>query len=86
MKKAVYQVGYAVYGVGETEQAALEDAVEWIEGVSSAEDVAALLVPEHEAANGGFVLVDITDAAAKAVAEHGGDITFGDMNGALCLP
>ncbi len=39
MGYALIQIGYAIFGVGDTKSEALEDAVEWLDGVSSVGEI-----------------------------------------------
>ena len=65
---AVMQLGYVIYGVGETPDQAIEDAMEWADDID--------ITPFHEAAHGDMVVVEITAALYNAVNEIGGDICF----------
>jgi hypothetical protein len=42
-KYAVVQQNWGLYGVGETEDAAIRDSIEWIEKAESIDDVKALI-------------------------------------------
>jgi hypothetical protein len=71
-KFAVVQLGYALFGVGETEDEAIENAAEWIEplgglgGAGTFEDVVALL-NESRGFHGDFKLIDDADEIAGYV-------------------
>ena len=60
-KYKVVQLCYGVFGQGTTFDEACEDAVEWIESVSNAEEVKALLVERHEALDGDMTMLNIDD-------------------------
>lgn len=62
---AVYQQGFAIFGVGETEQAALVDAQEWADGPIS---LGTPGVP------GDMVVMPCTDDLAEMVPRWGGDL------------
>lgn len=68
--KAVYQYGYAIFGIGKTEEEAIEDAKQYADdtedwwsdiGYGSRND-------------GDMILIDISKALYDKVAEYGGDV------------
>lgn len=61
IKFKVVQLCYGVFGQGTTFDEACEDAVEWIESVSNAEEVKALLIERHEALDGDMTMLTIDD-------------------------
>lgn len=81
MKYAVVQDGYAVFGIGDTREAAIADARAW--GATDVDDA----MPSNPGWFGGFYCARCTDALAKAVHEDGGDIQFWRRaDGVVCLP
>lgn len=83
---AVEQHGFAVFGIGDTIDAAKADATEWLDksdhGTES--DLAAAdwnSRPNH----GDLRLARITPELAAAVREHGGHLAYGTLpDGTLC--
>lgn len=80
---AVYQIGYCIFGVGATPEAARADAAQWLDGGEEA----AAAVPMYrrgEAVDGDVVIVPCTDALAQQVMAQGGADGFMEMDGGLC--
>lgn len=61
IKFKVIQDGFALFGQGATPDEACEDAVEWIEDVSSAEEVKALLTKPSDRFHGCLTMLYIGD-------------------------
>ena len=79
---AVYQIGYAIFGVGATPDAARADAAQWLVGGEEA----AAAVPMYrrgEAIDGDVVIVPCSDALASQVMAQGGSDGFLEMDGGL---
>ncbi len=79
---AVYQIGYAIFGVGATPDAARADASQWMAGGEEA----AAAVPMYrrgEAIDGDVVIVPCSDALASQVMAQGGADGFLEMDGGL---
>jgi hypothetical protein len=72
IKFAVVQGGCAVFGTGTTRQEAIADAVEWIEGASSADDIENMLVGRHDAADGDFFILSAGDDEFDGYMENQG--------------
>jgi len=70
MKYAVMQTGYAIYGVGDTERDAMENAVQWIDEARSADDVADL-ISKGNGFHGDFKIAKITDKLADQAGSDG---------------
>lgn len=80
---AVYQIGYCIFGVGETPDAARSDAAQWMDGGAAAAD-AVPMYRRGEAVDGDVVIVPCTDALAAQVMAQGGADGFLEMGGGLC--
>lgn len=74
MKYALIQNGYAIFGVGNTEDEACENAREWLENPDEA--IARAKENEIVAPYGEFFIAPITDELAEKVEIVGGDVTF----------
>lgn len=86
MAYAVIQLGYAVYGVGETEEAAEQDARQWLDdGLDDDLEIGG--PPNRSSVEGDICLVECTQALMLKVQTDGGDIRY-DINdeGKACLP
>lgn len=69
---AVYQRGCAVFGVGTTEEEAIEDAREWVDDF---EEMKAQIEAQNDSNEfGKFQIVAITDEAKKEIDRCGGNI------------
>ena len=80
----VYQIGYAIFGAGDTYNEAITNAIEWIEDAKSAQDVEKIcLNPESD---GDMAIANATPALVKYVQENG-TCDFDEMeDGIICLP
>ena len=72
IKFAVIQSGYGVFGVGNTHSEAITNAVEWMEGVETADDVEAILKNRHNAVDGDFYVMDSNDDEFDSYMENQG--------------
>lgn len=63
---AIYQVGYAFFGVGQTLEAAIKDAKEWTAAPLSAETIS-----DDDTIHGNMVWVHVTPALAAAIRDDG---------------
>ena len=78
---AVEQVGYAIFGVGETPEAAKQDAAQWLDAGTNTDKIS--LIPSP--VDGDLRLVRITQALADIVRAHGGNVPYATLpNGTLC--
>ena len=75
---AIYQVNYVVLGTGETREAALEDARQWMDDEPE-------IVELHNAADGDIVSVLCTDELHTEVQANGGDVRCEIVEGTLRL-
>lgn len=75
---AVEQTGYAIYGVGETQEEATQDALPWLDDVDSYEDLEEVLegTDHGRGFSGDLRWAMITPALYKAVKEDGGDLPY----------
>lgn len=72
---AIYQYGYAIFGVGADLDAALADASRWTDEPIDEDDLSA-----HSArVCGSMVEIEITPRLAAAVARHGGDVPMTEI-------
>ena len=80
---AVIQIGHAIFGVGETEADAIEDAREWVDDGDNLED--ALAVP-HAAVVGDMIVVECSKALHDKV-KADGTVLYEELGrDAICLP
>ncbi|MFU2207232.1 hypothetical protein [Solidesulfovibrio sp. C21] len=70
---AVYQSGYNVYGTGNSMQAAIADARQWIDGEANVETPRARIGGETI---GIMYVRPCTARLAQAVRDHGGDVAY----------
>ena len=80
---AVYQIGYCIFGVGATPEAARADAAQWMDGGEEA----AADVPMYrrgQFVDGAVVVMPCSDALATQVMARGGADSFMEMDGGLC--
>jgi len=84
---ALIQSGYAIFGVGETADAARLDAAECLEGgataAATAEEERGLHGKFRE--DGALVVVPCSAVLAAYVREHG-TTTYAEGDGEICLP
>lgn len=82
-KFAIIQKGYAIFGIGDTLEAAYRDAKEWTD-----DDLPELdEIPSDTNMHGEMFWAEITPALAAAVEGSGGDIVYGELpDGTLCTP
>lgn len=81
MPYAVIQDGLAIFGVGDTEKAAIADASEWVD------DPATLIDLPSKAPFAGEMFVGAcTEALVAKVKKDGGAIAYGELpDGTICL-
>ena len=86
---ALIQNGYTVFGTGSTVEDARKDAAQWLEGgeeaAAEAKSFSSMSAMRMSSTDGDLVIVPCTEALAAHVQEFGGDVTWGELNGALCL-
>ena len=72
---AVYQSGYAIFGTGETREAAIADAEQWLDAET---DLATISTGggQRGEIHGNLYVAPCTAALAVEVHEHGGDIVY----------
>lgn len=75
---AVIQNGYAIFGVGETEEEAREDAAQWLDDSKES-------LKQESGIDGGICCVNCTKSLHDAVKENG-TLTWADHNDGICLP
>lgn len=68
---AIVQYGFAIYGVGQTESAAWEDAAEWLDDDTLGEDTT-----DQPRVHGEIYCLPATAALIEAVNTLGGDVSF----------
>ena len=76
-----------IYGAGTTLDAAIADAVEWLEGYDSAEELTADLHQGQPRTTGGNSPVYSMEATPELIAqvnEHGAPDDWGDIDGVAC--
>jgi len=73
---AVIQLGYPVFGVGTSEEEAIADAKQWVDGDLE-------LTDERSAVDGDMVLVECTKALHNEVQENGGDVEYEALGNGL---
>ena len=71
--KAVYQNGYAIFGIGKTDDEAIADAMEWVD---DPEELKEQIEAGQKNVHGDMKLIIISRALRDAVIEHGGDIAI----------
>lgn len=82
---AVYQSGYAIFGVGMTIEAAITDAMEWLDADTDPEEIEAIS-HQHGEVNGTLYVRQCSARLAEAVKAEGGDIDYDvDADGILRL-
>jgi hypothetical protein len=64
---AVYQYGYAIFGVGKTDEEAIEDAKQYADEFE---------IKEGQPNSGDMILIKISEALYNKVNEIGGDIAI----------
>jgi len=79
---AVIQLGYAVFGVGDSKEAALEAAKEWVDEPDSVEND---IVPSADAVNGDLIVAECSQALHDVVTKQGGDVMFEEHDGVYQL-
>jgi hypothetical protein len=72
IKFIVIQSGCAVFGTGDTVEAAINDSVEWIEGADTAADVENMLVGTNDAVDGDFYILSSSDDEFDGYMENQG--------------
>jgi hypothetical protein len=86
---ALIQNGYAVYGVGETEEECRDDASKWLEGGKAAADhvdaFASMSAMRYRTEHGGLAIVPCTAAFHDYVRQHG-TTTWEESDDGICLP
>ena len=80
---AVYQIGYCIFGVGATPEAARADAAQWMDGGEEA-GAAVPMYRRGQFVSGDVVLITCSDALAKQVMAQGGADGFREVEGELC--
>ncbi|MBK6599154.1 MAG: hypothetical protein IPG25_15265 [Proteobacteria bacterium] len=65
---AIYQNGYAVFGVGRTLDEAILDANKWLDEPITTDDLCS------DNIDGAMIEITITERLAEAIAKRGGDI------------
>jgi len=73
---AIYQINHVVFGVGDTPEAAVADASEWMDSDPECVDV-------RDAVDGDLVLIPCTVELSRRVSTDGGDIRCRITNGTL---
>jgi hypothetical protein len=73
---ALYQSGYAVFGVGETEDQARSNALQWLDNPEDAKTAELLTGPGHSEVHGVLYVRQCTDRLAMAVQGSGGNLPF----------
>ena len=71
--KAVYQNGYAIFGMGKTDEEAIADAMQWVD---EPDELKARIESGQRNVHGDMKLITISSALRDAVIEHGGDIAI----------
>ena len=78
---ALIQRGYVIFGVGETDDDARQEAEQWLDADSSRDE---------GDNNGDLAVVPCTRALMEAVQKFGGDLSWASPNGrdddGICLP
>jgi CRISPR/Cas system-associated protein endoribonuclease Cas2 len=75
---AVYQYGYVIFGIGNTEEEAIEDAKLYAEEFE---------IQENRPNDGDMILIEISEALFNKVKEFGGDVKIEkDEDGVYKLP
>lgn len=81
---AVVQLGGVVYGLGNNEQSAKLDSLEYLPEISKIEELEKLLVLSHEAEEGDYFVCECTESFFDHVQFMGGNINYSkDENGFL---
>ena len=70
---AVIQLGYAIFGTGQTEAEALADARQWVDNPATLDTD---IVPVAQAMDGDLVCIECTQKLHDLVQEHGGDVVY----------
>lgn len=84
MPYAVYQAGYAIFGTGATEAAAITDAKRWVSDPDCLEDAIEAGDPR---VHGTMNIAPCTIELVEAVEKKGGDIAWTELpDGTLSLP
>lgn len=73
MPYAIHQLGYAIFGVGMTEEEAINNAKEWVDNPEKLEDE---IKAPYDATHGDMVLEEITDRLFHSVNKYGGTICY----------
>jgi hypothetical protein len=80
MTYAIVQNGYAIFGTGDTLEAAYRDAQKWVDDLCPLDELT-----NDPDKDGDMFWATITPALAEEVDERGGDIAWGKLSdGTLC--
>lgn len=71
--KAVYQNGYAIFGIGKTDEEAIADAMQWVD---EPDELRESIEQGQKNVHGDMKLITISRALRDAVIEQGGDIAI----------
>ena len=68
-----YQNGYAIFGMGKTDEEAIADAMQWVD---EPDELQAQIESGQRNVHGDMKLITISRALRDAVIEHGGDLAI----------